>query len=179
MGLYGVTTMREVFYGVISQGVAPHFFMENKICSFFGHRDIEITESLYARTHAEILNAVDSGCRIFYFGGFGDFDELCYKIVTKIKEENPELQIKRVYCVTQERYLRKRSRYFDPEAYDDVIYLVPSFEGWYKSIYFRNCAMIDESDFVLFYAEERENSGAFKAYKYAKKQKDKTIVNIY
>ena len=172
--------MREVFYGVISQGVAPHFFiMENKICSFFGHRDVEITENLYARTYAEILKAVDFGCRIFYFGGFGDFDELCYKIVTKIKEEKPELQIKRVYCVTQEGYLRKKSRYFKRDDYDEIIFLIPSFEGWYKSIYFRNCAMIDESNFVIFYAEERENSGAYKAYKYAKKQKGKTVVNIY
>ena len=153
--------------------------MENKICSVFGHREVEITEELSGKTECEILKAINFGCRNFYFGGFGDFDDLCYKIVTKIKEEKSEFEIKRFYCVTQERYLRKKSRYFKPENYDEIIFLVPSFEGWYKSIYFRNCAMIDESDFVLFYAEERENSGAFKAYKYAKKQKGKTVVNIY
>ena len=149
------------------------------ICSFFGHRDVTITDELYAATTAEILKSVDLGCRIFYFGGYGDFDDLCYRIVSKIKEENPTLDIQRIYCVSQERYLRKNVRYFRREDYDEVIYLVPSFEGWYKSIYFRNCAMIDESATVIFYAEERENSGAYKAYRYAKKKKDKYIINLW
>ena len=153
--------------------------MEEKICSFFGHRDVEITEELYTTTKAEIKKSVDFGCRIFYFGGYGDFDDLCYKIVTQIKAESPELEIKTVYCVAQEKYLWKKVRYFNAEDYDEVIYLQPSFEGWYKSIYFRNCAMIDKSDYVIFYAGDKENSGAFKAYKYAKKKKDKEIVNLF
>ena len=70
-------------------------------------------------------------------------------------------------------------RYFHREDYDEITYLAPSFEGWYKSIYFRNCAMIDESAYVIFYAEKRENSGAYKAYQYAKKKKDKHIVNLW
>ena len=158
-----------------------HFFifMEEKICSFFGHRNVEITDGLYATTTAEIFKAVDFGCRVFYFGGYGDFDALCYQIVSKIQDEFPSLKIKRVYCVAQERYLRKKVRYFNREDYDEVIYLTPSFEGWYKSIYFRNCAMIDESDCVIFYAENRENSGAYKAYKYAEKRKGKRLVNLF
>ena len=150
-----------------------------KICSFFGHRSIEITDELYARLTAEIIHSVDFGCRVFYFGGYGDFDDLCYRIVTEIKEKYPQYGISRVYCVSQERYLWKKVRYFDRTAYDEVIYLQPCFEGWYKSIYFRNCAMIDASDSVIFYAEERENSGAYKAYQYAKKTKEKQIVNLW
>ena len=119
------------------------------------------------------------GCRTFYFGGYGEFDTLCYKTVTKIKEEKPRLNIRRIYCVAQERYLRKRVRYFNREDYDGVIFLEPVFDGWYKSIYFRNCAMIDKSDVVIFYAEAREGSGAYKAYKYAKNKKGKRIVNLY
>lgn len=153
--------------------------MEEKICSFFGHREINATESLYAITTAEIIRAVDGGCRTFYFGGYGAFDALCYEIVTKIKVESPELNIKRVYCVSQERYLRKGERYFEREDYDEVIFLMPSFDGWYKSIYFRNCAMIDQSDVIIFYAEDKEGSGAYKAYKYAKKKKDKLIINLW
>ena len=152
---------------------------EDKICSFFGHRDVEITHELYAMTTAEIKKSVDFGCRIFYFGGYGTFDELCYKIVTKLQQERPELNIKRIYCVSQERYLRKNVRYFRRDDYDGIIYLAPSFEGWYKSIYFRNCAMIDESAYVVFCAEERSNSGAYKAYQYARKKKGKHIVNLW
>ncbi len=114
----------------------------------------------------------------FYFGGYGSFDELCYKIVTKLKDENSDLNLKRVYCVPREEYLRKRVRYFNPEDYDEVIFLEPSFGGWYKSIYFRNCAMIDKSDRIIFYAENKEGSGAFKAYRYAKSKK-KNTVNLF
>lgn len=153
--------------------------MEDLICSFFGHRAVEITKDLYAATAIEIKKAMDFGCRTFYFGGYGDFDDLCYRIVSKLAEENPELHIKRVYCVAREEYLRKRVRYFCPEDYDGVIYLQPSFDGWYKSIYFRNCAMIDASNYVIFYAEARESSGAYKAFRYAKRRKDVFVVNLF
>ena len=168
-------------YSTVSPRKGWHliFCMEEKICSFFGHRDVAITEQLYATTTTEIIKAVELGCRIFYFGGYGTFDSLCHKIVTEMKHENPALNIKRIYCVSQERYLHKSVRYFDRGDYDEIIYLMPSFEGWYKSIYFRNCAMIDQSDLILFYAESRENSGAYKAYQYAKKKKDKRVINLW
>ena len=171
--------MREVFYGVISQGVAPYFFMNEKICSFFGHRDVHITDKLYTAVIAEIAKAVTFGVRTFYFGGYGTFDDLCHKAVTEIKNKKPELKIKRIYCVPQERYLYKSVRYFRREDYDEVIYLTPSFTGWYKSIYFRNCAIIDQSELIIFFAENKKNSGAYKAYLYAKKKKDKQIVNLW
>ena len=41
------------------------------------------------------------------------------------------------------------------------------------------CAMIDKSDVVIFYAEEREDSGAYKAYKYARTKKTPNIVNVF
>ena len=152
---------------------------EDKICSFFGHRELELTEELYATTAAEIFKSVNLGCRVFYFGGYGEFDALCYKIVTKLSKENPALALKRVYCVAQERFLRKKTRFFNRNDYDEVIYLPPSFNGWYKSIYFRNCAMIDESDFIIFYAQARKDSGAYKAYQYAKKKQGKYVVNLW
>lgn len=117
------------------------------------------------------MKAVELRYSAFYFGGYGAFDGLCHKIVMKIKIESSELKIMRIYCVSQERYLRKNVHYFNREDYDEIIYLVPSAEGWYKSIYFRNCAMIDKSHLVIFYAENKENSGAYKAYKYAKRKK--------
>ncbi|MBQ8322718.1 MAG: hypothetical protein IJX91_01995 [Clostridia bacterium] len=97
------------------------------ICSFFGHRTIEKTEALVEATEREIKKAIEAGCRTFYIGGFGGFDAMCYEIVTRLKEEKYGLNIQRVYCVPQERYLRKKSRYFDPEEYEDIIYLTLSF----------------------------------------------------
>ena len=173
--------MREVFYGVISQGVAPYFLpMNEKICTFFGHRKIDTTEKLRNTVKHEILNAINCGCRVFYFGGYGEFDALCFNTVTDIKKEYPHFVLKLIYCVPRENQLRKRTRYFTPESFDDVVYLQPRFEGWYKSIYFRNCAMVDESSYIIFYTEERNDSGAYKTYKYAHRQaKSKTVVNLF
>ena len=39
--------------------------------------------------------------------------------------------------------------------------------------------MIDRSDLIIFYAERKEVSGAYKAYIYAKKRGDKQIVNLW
>jgi len=151
---------------------------DDYICSFFGHRDVNVTPELEQKTTVEIEKVINNGCHIFYFGGYGDFDDLCYKIVTHIKEERPDLNIQRIYCVSQERYLRKKVRYFNKEDYDEITYLMPSFEGWYKSIYYRNCAMIDNSNYIIFYCEENPDSGAYKAYKYALKQK-KNVINLF
>jgi hypothetical protein len=150
-----------------------------KICSFFGHRQIDLTEELYRKTYAEILNSVDFGCRTFYFGGYGEFDRLCYDIINSIRTEKPTLSLWRVFCVPQERYLYKRVRYFRREDYDEVIFLPLAFDWWYTSIYYRNLSMIESSDYIIFYAEDRKDSGAYKAYKYAKMKKDKHVVNLW
>ena len=74
--------------------------------------------------------------------------------------------------------INKRPKWLKTEDYEEFVYLDLQFEWWYQRIYYRNCAMIDRSDIVLFYVEERENSGAYKAYKYAKLKKKETI-NLY
>lgn len=149
-----------------------------KICSFFGHRDVDITDELYTRTKAEIIKAIGQGCRVFYFGGYGSFDDLCYRIVTEIKEEQADLNIRRIYCVSQERFCRKKVRYFQREDYDEVIYLTPSFEGWYKSIYFRNCAMIDGSD-MWFFMPKQEKKAVHIRLTNTRKRKKGSALSIF
>ena len=39
--------------------------------------------------------------------------------------------------------------------------------------------MIDKSKLIIFYAENKEKSGAYKAFKYAKTKKDKQIINLW
>ena len=151
----------------------------NKICSFFGHRDVEINQELFERVQAEVIKAIHSGYNTFYFGGYGEFDKLCRQIVTKIKNERPELNIQRIFCVPMEKDLRKKSQWLNDTNCDKIEYLRPTFNGWYRSIYFRNCAMIDNSDVIIFYAENRANSGAYKAYRYAKSKKGKWVINLY
>ncbi len=148
------------------------------LCSIFGHRKIETDINLQELKNVLKNLISERNVDTFYFGGFSEFDDLCHSVISQLKNEFPH--IKRVFCLSDERHLRitKRPKWLKDEDYEDFIYLPLSFDWWYQRIYYRNCAMIDDSDFVLFYVTEKENSGAYKAYKYAKSKK-KNIINIY
>ncbi len=146
-------------------------------CSVFGHREIEITKELEDYAFATFEGIIKKGCKYFYFGGFGMFDDFCHKVITKLKEKYPYIQ--RIFCLSDPRHQRpsKRPKWLKDENYEEFIYLDLDFDYWYQRIYFRNCAMIDRSDIVVFYVEKQQNSGAFKALKYAK-QKKKPYINL-
>ena len=151
----------------------------DKICSFFGHRQIMNAEELRKMVTFLVERLIEEkGYAIFLFGGFGEFDELCYNIISRLKVKYPKL--KRIYCVHDEKYLleRKRPAYLGAMHYEEFIYLPLPFDYWYTSIYYRNCEMIERSDYIIFYAENRKDSGAYKALKYAKRHK-KEYVNLF
>lgn len=146
-------------------------------CSVFGHREIEITDEIKAKVVSTFDNLINKGCTYFYFGGFGQFDELCHKVVSELRNKYPF--VKRIFCLLDARHLRisKRPKWLREDDYEDFIYWNLDFDWWYQRIYYRNCAIVDHSDIVVFYVEERENSGAYKAYKYAQRKKKK-IINL-
>ena len=149
-----------------------------KVCSFFGHREIELAEELVERLKFKIEDLiVKDNVGFFYFGGFGMFDDLCWKVVTELKLKYAN--IKRIFCLSDPRHLRvnKRPRNLRDEDYEDFIYLDLDFDWWYQRIYYRNIEMINQSDFVIFCVKNTSNSGAYKAYQYAVKKK-KNIVNM-
>ena len=148
-----------------------------KSCCVFGHSEIIVTEELENELYTTFEILIQKGCEIFYFGGLGQFDALCYKIICKLKKVYPHIQ--RIFCLSDPRHQRtsKRPKWLKDECYEKFIYLNLEFDWWYKRIYFRNCAIIDISDVVVFYVEKQENSGAYKAYKYAKR-KQKNIINL-
>ncbi len=150
----------------------------NKTCAVFGHRTIQTSIDLENKLFQTLEDVINKGCAIFYFGGFGMFDELCHKIVSKLKITHTH--IKRIFCLSDPRHLKisKRPKWLKSEDYEDFVYLDLEFDWWYQRIYYRNCAIIDKSDIVIFFAEERESSGAYKALKYAK-QKKKAIINLF
>lgn len=150
-----------------------------KICSFFGHREVENFCQIKIKLLKELERLVCAeGYGVFLFGGFGDFDNLCFEVVTELKKKYNH--ISRIYCLEDERYLQtsKRPKYLNDKDYDEYVYLIPNCSHWYKRIYYRNIAMIDKSDKILFYAEKRENSGAFKALKYAIRS-SKNFINLF
>lgn len=149
-----------------------------KSCSVFGHSKIEITKELEnnLKSAFEMLITQEK-VKYFYFGGFGEFDDLCWQIVTSLKGKYTN--IKRIFCLSDPRHQRlsKRPKWLKDEDYEEIIYLDLDFDYWYTRIYYRNCEIIDRSDIVVFYVNHTEKSGAYKALQYAKR-KEKQIINI-
>lgn len=151
---------------------------EHKSCSCFGHNKIEITEELkYQLKQIFETLITKENVRYFYFGGFSEFDDLCWKIVTELKLQYPSIY--RIFCLSDPRHQRlsKRPRWIKDENYEEITYLDLNFDYWYTRIYYRNCEIIDRSDFVVFYVNHTERSGAYKALQYATKKK-KQIINV-
>lgn len=139
----------------------------DRICSFFGHKDVELTDKLWEDIPSAIKSLIeDCGVNTFYFDRFGDFDEYCHRAVSVMKAEYPNIE--RVFCLSDERHLnpRKRPSYLLKTDYEEFIYLPLDFDYWYSRLYYRNCEMINKSDFVVFYIRNAENSGAYKCFEY-------------
>ena len=119
-------------------------------CCFVGHRKIDASFELVTKLTSIIENLiVINGVSEFLFGSKSEFDDLCYKIVTQLKEKHP--YIKRVYV---------RANY---DIIDDDYkkYLLQSFEDTYcpekvvnarRVAYIkRNQDMIDKCSYCIFY----------------------------
>lgn len=143
----------------------------NKICSFFGHRDTFPTSQLIARV-TSIVQAliVDEGVDTFYFGGFGQFDDMCHEIVTLLRVDYPD--IVRVYCLSDPRHLRpgKRPDHIKTSDYEHIIYVDLDHDYWYTRIYYRNCNIIMQSYCSIFYVTHA-HGGAYKCLQYAKSKR--------
>ena len=159
---------------------------------FFGHRKIDETEELKNKLY-EIIEKliVNEKVNTFLFGSKSEFDDLCHKTVTKLKEKYTH--IKRIYVRSAFQHI--------PDWYED------SLLKHYESTYFpehmknagsasyveRNQDMIDHSQYCVVYYDEnylpprRKNSrrdlfdyqpksGTAVAYEYALKKK-KVIIN--
>lgn len=160
-------------------------------CCFFGHGKINETPALIKKVTETTIELIEN-CKVttFLFGSKSDFDSLCLKVVSDLKERYP--YIKRVYV---------RAAYPDiSESYTD--YLLENYEETYyperlrnagKASYVeRNQEMIDKSDFCIVYYDEsykpprRKNSrrdlfdyqpksGTVLALNYAKQRKKNII----
>ena len=163
------------------------------ICCFFGHRKIDKTPELINKLRENIEALIlNENVDTFLFGCNSQFDDMCYEIVSELKEKYSD--IKRVY-------VRAKFPYID-ESYEK--HLLAQFEESYypdcvmnsgKAAYVkRNYEMIDKSDICLIYYDEnylpptrkRSNkyatnyqpkSGTRIAFEYAIKKKRK-IINV-
>ena len=75
-------------------------------------------------------------------------------------------RIKRVYVCEFYKYIEKpskRPKWLKDEDYEVFEYFDMRYTGFYQRIYFRNCEIIDHSDYCVFCVDETvEYSGAKK-----------------
>ena len=162
-------------------------------CCFFGHRKIDKTPELIERLTKEIKVLVtEKDVNVFYFGSKSEFDDLCHKIVSELKEKYPH--IKRIYVRSSFQHI--------PDWYEDSLleyyeetYFPEKIENSGRASYVeRNQEMINKSDFCVVYYDEnylpprRKNSrrdltdyqpksGTKVAYDYAVRKR-KEIINV-
>ena len=125
----------------------------DKACCFFGHRKIDKTLELIERLTREIeILITEKEVNIFYFGSKSEFDDLCHKVVTELKEKYPH--IKRVYVRSAFQHI--------PDWYEDSLlkyyedtYFPEHMENAGRASYVeRNQEMINKSDFCIVYYDE-------------------------
>ncbi len=152
--------------------------MSKKTCCFFGHRTINETEELKERLCGIIEKLIaEESVDTFLFGSKSRFNDLCYEIVTKIKEKYP--YIKRVYVRAEYPFINDDYKEYLLKNYEHAYY-PEKLLGATKSVCVkRNYEMIDNSHFCVVYYEEsnlpaERKSGTKVALEYALKH-NKTI----
>ena len=162
-----------MFYGRAS--ALPFLFSESdmdKICSFFGHRDVfvDLSDELKSAVEKAIT---EFGITIFYVGENGDFDRMAAGAVRSSKRRYPNIKLILVLPYFTNRLNEYKKIY---ESDFDSIYIPSELADVHPkgAITKRNKIMVDESDLVICYIT-REHGGAYTSVKYAKKKKIPTI----
>jgi len=162
-------------------------------CCFFGHRKITETDELRSKLYNEIeILIIKNKVHTFLFGSKSQFDDLCHKIVTELKEKYPH--IKRIYVRAEFPYIDDSYKKYLLESYEDTYYPEKMIDAGKAAYVERNYEMIDNSRYCICYYDEnytpprRKNSrqdslvyqpksGTAVAYDYAVKKK-KEIINV-
>ena len=179
-----------------------------KKCSFFGHRDIEITEELKNKVNNIVENLiVNHNVLIFLFGSRSNFDSLCHLVVTELKEKYKNIKRIAYTCKSESCILENEREKWEEICSklqkQEVHLLGVEEECEHKTKYIagkssyiqRNYSMINDSDYCIFYYDKnyepemrkyskrsigyyQPKSGTALAYKYAK-QKKKFLINVF
>lgn len=177
---------------------------KHKTCSFFGHRKIEISEELKIKLNKTIEDLIiNHNVTSFLFGSRSEFNSLCQLLVTEFKQKYPHIERVTYTCQSEKCILENEKEVWEnifSNLKKQKIELVCSdkevehntkYSAGKASYVERNQAMINDSDYCIFYYNENykpkpnkkpastePKSGTGIAYKYAK-QKNKTIINVF
>ena len=74
----------------------------NKVCCFIGHRRIDLTKELEEKTKNVVEDLIiNKKVTTFLFGSKSEFDSLCHKIVTDLKDKYPHIKRVVYTCKSQ------------------------------------------------------------------------------
>ena len=148
-------------------------------CCFFGHRKINETEELKSKL-IEIIEKliVENSVDTFLFGSKSRFNDLCYEIVSKIKEKYPH--IKRIYVRAEYPDIDETYKNYLSESFEETYYPEKIIGAGKASYVERNYEMIDNSSYCIVYYDElnaptTRKSGTKIALDYAIKQNNEII----
>lgn len=177
------------------------------ICCFIGHRKINNTKKQEQKLKAIIEELIiKNNVSTFLFGSKSEFDSLCYSIVSELKQKYPTIERVVYTCKSEfavlKQYKKELEQIFSTAFKQDItlceyekeIEHKTKFTSGKASYIERNKAMIDASDYCIFYYDEnykppkrkhskndvfeyQPNSGTSLAFNYAK-QKNKEIINV-
>lgn len=153
--------------------------MKERTCCFIGHRKIEDTLELRRELYDSIERLItDEKVDTFLLGSKSRFNDLCYELLTAIKEKHPH--IKRIYVRAEYSYIDDSYKEYLLKYYEDTYY-PEKIIGAGKAVYVeRNCEMINNSRFCIFYYDEQNapttrKSGTKIALDYAVRNKKEII----
>jgi len=149
--------------------------------TFIGHRKIERAEALKEKV-AEIVTdlIVNKNADTFLFGSRGDFNKICYDVVTRLKVQYPH--VRRVYVRAEYDYADKFTDYL-LDSYESTFFPDKVRGAGVLSYVIRNQVMVDMCDIAVVYCDtnykpEKTKSGTAMATQYAQKRK-KQIINLF
>ena len=170
-------------------------------CCFIGHRKIIGTKELKQRLQKTIENLIkEKQVRTFIFGSHSEFDFLCHQIVSNLMSVYPTIERVVYTCKSEFAVLKQDKRELEQMfstvfkqditlcEYEKEIEHKTKFTSGKASYIERNKAMIDASDYCIFYYDEnykppkrklsksdvfeyQPKSGTSLAYNYAKQKR--------
>lgn len=146
--------------------------------AFFGHRYIDNTLQIEEQLEKYIYKLIDENEYVdFVVGRNGDFDRLVSSTVTRIRKnyrsDNSFLTLILPYPTAE--YINNKE--FFEKYYSDIEISSNASKAYPKSAFqIRNREMVDKSDLILCYVEEKRG-GAYNAIQYAIRKR-KEVINL-
>ncbi|MBE6770347.1 MAG: DUF1273 domain-containing protein [Ruminococcaceae bacterium] len=154
--------------------------MKENTCCFIGHKTIKETEKLKAKLNETIEKLiVDKNVGTFLFGSKSRFNNLCYEVVSELKQNHPH--IKRIYVRAEYPYISEHYKDYLLESYEDTYYPEKILNSGRATYVERNYEMIDKSHYCIVYYDEENapstrKSGTKIALDYAIRKQKHIIV---